>query len=173
MTNINTICKFGHAIDKEVLSGVILNNCNLKVFSSESYDREHFDRRNIFFNWKHALKNNTDNYFIGMDSDIVLKDTSVAELFLNIKDNDMICFPVKDRKISHGIWIVKKEIIEKVPFEFKEGTCPLCNWITAINNKGYKAVRIESHEVGEIITAGEKHSSETKERLDGKNHLHN
>lgn len=125
---IHIVSKYGECYHPKVIIGLAKVGCHVMNISSESKDCKHgLDRRNIYENWKNAMKYFDGDVFIGMDSDVVLREGNVEKLIKKLKDASFAYYPT-DIKNTHGLWVVKKKVIEKVPFKFSGEICPICSW---------------------------------------------
>jgi len=142
MRYIHTILAYGECIYPAVLNGIAVNNSKLMPFSSE---RENSIRHNRWHNWRMAMKhrNNQYNFFIGMDSDIILPEGAIDTIICDMSSNDCIIWEADEGSKSHGAWAVNNKIIQNVIFEFAgSDRCPLCVWFSKIEEAGFRIKRI-------------------------------
>ena len=112
------------------------------AITSES-NRPGPNRVNIFENWTKAFKYFEDNVFIGMDSDAVLTPGDVEIALKELKNFHFVYIPT-DPSHTHGLWAVKKVVINEVPFTYQPNNrCPICNWMNDILRYQFSTKRIE------------------------------
>ena len=149
--------RIGENIQKEVWNGIKLNGLDVMTYSSEDKNfislKENvtrLDRWAMAYNWLQLLKNNNKESFVGMDSDVLLPEGIIKRLILEFEDCEMlICRSKPGDSIQHGLWIMRRKVIDSVPLRFPiENECPMCSWIGKI--KGDFKVQYSKQRTREI-----------------------
>jgi len=144
---IYTWQKYGQLLRKEVLNGVVINNCELMVISSKSNNEDQkYDEQNIYENRKEAFDRCLHDIFLGMDSDVILRFGVVSILFEMIKHHDVVIWPEK-----HNFFGIKKSIIEKYPFDVLDKTkCSLCQYFDMLRENNVDVYTVDLEPLKEI-----------------------
>lgn len=126
----------------DVMSGLIVNSAVPLCILNDEETRRH----NIYCNWRRLLKYRTSkDYFIGMDSDIVLRGDTIETLKKLLSSCDVVAHMAKPN--MHGIWIVKTKVIDEVEILYAgDRDCSICGWFNLIKEKGFKVTFVGAKE---------------------------
>lgn len=128
LNNIRTICRYNQVIDKDVLKGIIINDCNLLVFSS---DKGTF-RENVRYNWIEALRDSPQEVIL-MDSDVVLC-RGVIEV-LKKEKSLIVTLPTKHSHLNsptppHSLMLLRdKGLLLNFLKQYSGLECPICAFL--------------------------------------------
>lgn len=142
MNIIHTILSHGECLMPQVLEGILNQSvpcCLMPITSTRDWNNHR--RKNMIENWRESFHYSDGDIYIGMDSDVVLKDTRAIEVLLErIKNNDIVMIASKTNHQAsyHGFFAVRKNNF--LEFEEVYDKCPIC---LALNNAVKSKKKIE------------------------------
>ena len=133
---IYTCLANGQILKNEVLEGIIRNDCDLMAITSSNGEKTHSER-NKSDNILEILKHFDDDYFIFMDSDVVMCDkNTIAKISQALKYNAVVTIPTKachtkhnfPEIMPHAIIGIQKRMIETLKYFLHQEGCAYCEF---------------------------------------------
>lgn len=127
--------RLGQVLEKEVLQGLIINNCAAAPMVSFTDRHGRVDRENMAKNINAGFSF-AEEYYLHMDSDVVLTPGIINTLITEARNFDLVIYRTGTNGQRHGLWMVKKKIVDTIPLTFEsQAVCPVCTWHRKIKNK--------------------------------------
>jgi len=149
---IYTPMRTGESLDPKVMLGLADNNCKLIPVISDGGTR----RENMHRNWKAAFGMFEGEYFIGMDSDVILIEGVIDKLIARIaEDTDLKMVTVETKQgpyigeQQHSLFVAHESILNTFP-EYVAGPCPMCRWINELKKAGYEIACLPGIQLTEV-----------------------
>ena len=133
---IYTCLANGQILNNEVLEGIARNECDLMAITSDNGSKTHSEE-NKSKNIKELLKHSDEDYFIFMDSDVVLVErNTISKLIQALKYNAVVTIPTKPSHtkhnfpevMPHAIIGIQKRMIETLKYFLNDAGCAYCNF---------------------------------------------
>lgn len=132
---IHTALPEGRELKKEVLEGIINNDCNLMIATNSDAPSERGKAENI----KRLLQHFDGEYFIFMDCDVVMQDVDTIEkLKLAMAYHPIVTIPTKRGHtktnfpdiMPHGICGIRKDFLNIFKEYLNSDGCVYCNFLS-------------------------------------------
>ena len=132
---IYTCLEEGRVLPYEVLEGIVKNGCDLMLTTNKEFPpSDKYKAQNI----QRLLKDFKDDYFIFIDSDVVMTDKdTITKMKLALTYNPIVTVPTKPGHIKanfpdvmpHAICGIRSDYIDIFKFYLKTDGCTYCNFL--------------------------------------------